>query len=118
MTTTGGWRSASFWSSKLPTVSRTIQNRVSVTFRARRVDRRIGRPIRPGARAPTGAELRGRPQPPGLRKNSCSMRPAVLWAFRSIPALGRQMRMADQGIKLIPRQLLVEAGQGGPRTSN
>jgi 2-polyprenyl-6-methoxyphenol hydroxylase-like FAD-dependent oxidoreductase len=42
------------------------------------------------------------------------MRPAVLWAFRSIPALGRRMRMADQGMKLIPRQLLTEAGPEGP----
>jgi 2-polyprenyl-6-methoxyphenol hydroxylase-like FAD-dependent oxidoreductase len=40
------------------------------------------------------------------------MRPAVLWAIRSIPALGRQMRMADQGMKLIPRQLLVEGPEG------
>jgi 2-polyprenyl-6-methoxyphenol hydroxylase-like FAD-dependent oxidoreductase len=39
------------------------------------------------------------------------MRPAVLWAIRSIPALGRQMRMADQGMKLIPRQLLAEIRQ-------
>jgi 2-polyprenyl-6-methoxyphenol hydroxylase-like FAD-dependent oxidoreductase len=43
------------------------------------------------------------------------MRPAVLWAIRSIPALGQQMRMADQGMKLIPRQLLTEARQGEPR---
>jgi hypothetical protein len=43
------------------------------------------------------------------------MRPAVLWAFRSIPALGRRMRMADQGMKLIPRDLLAEAGPAGPR---
>ena len=41
------------------------------------------------------------------------MRPAVLWAFRSIPALGRRMRTADQGVKLIPRQLLTEAGPHG-----
>jgi 2-polyprenyl-6-methoxyphenol hydroxylase-like FAD-dependent oxidoreductase len=40
------------------------------------------------------------------------MRPAVLWAIRTVPALGRQMRMADQGMKLIPRQLLAEVGQG------
>jgi hypothetical protein len=39
------------------------------------------------------------------------MRPAVLWAIRSIPALGRQMRMADQGMKLIPRQSLAEVRQ-------
>jgi 2-polyprenyl-6-methoxyphenol hydroxylase-like FAD-dependent oxidoreductase len=43
------------------------------------------------------------------------IRPAVLWAFRSIPALGRRVRAADQGMKLIPRQLLAEGGQGGPR---
>jgi 2-polyprenyl-6-methoxyphenol hydroxylase-like FAD-dependent oxidoreductase len=42
------------------------------------------------------------------------MRPAVLWTLRSIPALGRQMRMADQGMKLIPRELRAQAGQGGP----
>jgi 2-polyprenyl-6-methoxyphenol hydroxylase-like FAD-dependent oxidoreductase len=39
------------------------------------------------------------------------MRPAVLWAIRSIPALSRRMRMADQGMKLIPRQLLAEIAQ-------
>jgi 2-polyprenyl-6-methoxyphenol hydroxylase-like FAD-dependent oxidoreductase len=39
------------------------------------------------------------------------MRPAVLWAIRSVPALGRQMRMADQGMKLIPLQLLAEVRQ-------
>jgi 2-polyprenyl-6-methoxyphenol hydroxylase-like FAD-dependent oxidoreductase len=33
------------------------------------------------------------------------MRPAIIWAFRSIPALGRRMRIADQGLKLIPREL-------------
>jgi 2-polyprenyl-6-methoxyphenol hydroxylase-like FAD-dependent oxidoreductase len=43
------------------------------------------------------------------------MRPAVLWAIRSIPALGRQMRWADQGMKLIPRQLLAEGGRDRPR---
>jgi hypothetical protein len=43
------------------------------------------------------------------------MRPAVLWAIRSIPALGRQVRMADQGMKLIPRELLTESGERGPR---
>jgi hypothetical protein len=41
------------------------------------------------------------------------MRPAVLWAFRSIPALGRRMRMADQGMKLV-RQLLAEVEPIGP----
>jgi 2-polyprenyl-6-methoxyphenol hydroxylase-like FAD-dependent oxidoreductase len=46
------------------------------------------------------------------------MRPAVLWAFRSIPALGQQMRMADQGMKLIPRESLAAAGEGGPRPSS
>jgi 2-polyprenyl-6-methoxyphenol hydroxylase-like FAD-dependent oxidoreductase len=34
------------------------------------------------------------------------MRPAIIWAFRSIPSLGRRMRIADQGLKLIPRELL------------
>jgi 2-polyprenyl-6-methoxyphenol hydroxylase-like FAD-dependent oxidoreductase len=29
------------------------------------------------------------------------MRPAFIWAFRSIPALGNRMRLADQGLKLI-----------------
>jgi 2-polyprenyl-6-methoxyphenol hydroxylase-like FAD-dependent oxidoreductase len=30
------------------------------------------------------------------------MRPAIIWAFRSVPALGRRMRLADGGRKLIP----------------
>jgi 2-polyprenyl-6-methoxyphenol hydroxylase-like FAD-dependent oxidoreductase len=29
------------------------------------------------------------------------MRPAIIWAFRSIPALNKRMRLADQGLKLI-----------------
>jgi hypothetical protein len=29
------------------------------------------------------------------------MRPAIIWAFRSIPALNRRMRLADQGLKLL-----------------
>ena len=41
------------------------------------------------------------------------MRPAVLSAFRSIPAFGQHMRTADQGMKLIPRQLLTEAEPEG-----
>jgi hypothetical protein len=40
-------------------------------------------------------------------------RQAVLWAIRSIPALGQQMWTADQDMKLIPRQLLVEGEQDG-----
>jgi 2-polyprenyl-6-methoxyphenol hydroxylase-like FAD-dependent oxidoreductase len=27
-----------------------------------------------------------------------SLRPAILWAFRSVPALNRRMRIADQGL--------------------
>jgi 2-polyprenyl-6-methoxyphenol hydroxylase-like FAD-dependent oxidoreductase len=34
------------------------------------------------------------------------LRPTIVWAFRSIPALGRRMRIADQGLKLIPKELL------------
>src|SRR5262245_50894703 len=32
------------------------------------------------------------------------MRPAVIWAFRSVPALNRRMRIADQGLKLTAAQ--------------
>jgi len=32
------------------------------------------------------------------------MRPAIIWAFR-IPALGRRMRVADQGLKVVPMEL-------------
>jgi 2-polyprenyl-6-methoxyphenol hydroxylase-like FAD-dependent oxidoreductase len=39
------------------------------------------------------------------------MRPGIMWAFRSIPALGRRMRIADQGLKLIPRELFSDAGK-------
>jgi 2-polyprenyl-6-methoxyphenol hydroxylase-like FAD-dependent oxidoreductase len=33
------------------------------------------------------------------------MRPAIIWAFRSIPSLNRRMRLADQGSKLIAELL-------------
>lgn len=39
------------------------------------------------------------------------MRPAIIWAFRSIPSLGRRMRIADQGLKVVPRELLTGSGQ-------
>jgi hypothetical protein len=28
------------------------------------------------------------------------MRPAIIWAFRSVPALNKRMRVADQGLEL------------------
>jgi hypothetical protein len=28
------------------------------------------------------------------------MRPAIIWAFRTVPALNRRMRIADQGLKV------------------
>jgi hypothetical protein len=39
------------------------------------------------------------------------LRPAIIWAFRSIPSLGRRMRIADQGLKLVPKELLTGSGQ-------
>jgi 2-polyprenyl-6-methoxyphenol hydroxylase-like FAD-dependent oxidoreductase len=33
------------------------------------------------------------------------MRPAIIWAFRSIPALNSRMRLADQGMKLTMKSL-------------
>lgn len=43
------------------------------------------------------------------------LRPTIVWAFRSIPALGRRMRIADQGLKLIPKELL--SGRATQQTS-
>jgi hypothetical protein len=34
------------------------------------------------------------------------LRPAIIWAFRSIPSLGRRMRIADQGLKFVRKELL------------
>jgi 2-polyprenyl-6-methoxyphenol hydroxylase-like FAD-dependent oxidoreductase len=41
------------------------------------------------------------------------MRPAIVWAFRSIPALNTRMRMADQGIKLREFESLRHEAQRG-----
>jgi hypothetical protein len=30
--------------------------------------------------------------------NQWFLRPAILWAFRSVPALNKRMRIADQGL--------------------
>ena len=38
------------------------------------------------------------------------MRPAIIWAFR-IPALSRRMRVADQGLKVLPRELFTGSDQ-------